>query len=57
MEKLLARFGYAIWMAFCLTMFFEVRIDDWRLWITIIGLAVCMAVKEISAKTEDKDEQ
>ena len=57
MEKLLARFGYAIWMAFCLTMFFKVRIDDWRLWITIIGLAVCMAIKEISAKTEDKDEQ
>ena len=59
MERIIVRFGYAIWLAFCLTAFFDVKINEWRFWITIIGLAITMAIKDVyfEPKKEDDDEQ
>lgn len=49
------KYGYAIWLAGCLTIFYDIRMDEWRFWIMIIGLGISMGFRD--AYEEEKSDR
>lgn len=57
MERIIVKFGSAIWIAFCMVFFFDVQMNEPRFWITTIGLGITLGIKDYYENDDQDDKQ